>query len=343
MCDLTVIFEKGFSDERDESWKDFNFVNFKGIILKGRSVRTDAAFSPSVTKYLKKNAYDHIIVANVATPTGMLAIETLRMRKIPYMIEGDGAFCPKTEKFLKKLVKTHFMTGAEGYFSTEKEHDRYYLRYGAKADRIYRYPFSSLREWELLENVPTTDEKKLAKEKLDIPYEKVILSVGQFIRRKGYDVLIHACRNVSPEVGIYIIGGTPTEEYVRMKEEYNLSNLHFIDFMKRELLADYYIAADLFALPTREDIWGLVINEAMAHGLPVVATDRCGAALELVEDDVNGYIVPVDDYISLGERINDIMNNNEKREAMSKASLEKIRNYTVENMAEEHIRILNKL
>ena len=63
------------------------------------------------------------------------------------------------------------------------------------------------------------------------------------------------------------------------------------------------MAADAFVLPTREDIWGLVINEAMAYGLPVVTTDRCNAGLELIKNNVNGYVVHVDDKGELAKKL----------------------------------------
>lgn len=54
------------------------------------------------------------------------------------------------------------------------------------------------------------------------------------------------------------------------------------------------MAADIFVHPTREDIWGLVVNEAMAKGLPVITTDRCVAGLELIKNESVGRIVPVE-------------------------------------------------
>ena len=110
--------------------------------------------------------------------------------------------------------------------------------------------------------------------------------------------------------------------------------------MKKEKLVQYYKAADLFALPTREDIWGLVINEAMAYGLPVITTDKCVAGLELVEDGVNGYIIPTEDSEILADRIQKVLQKDTAQ--MGARSLEKIRNYTIENMVKAHIQIFEK-
>ena len=63
-----------------------------------------------------------------------------------------------------------------------------------------------------------------------------------------------------------------------------------MSFMTKKELADWYQAADLFVMPTREDVWGLVVNEAMAYGLPVISSDMCGAASEMVKNGYNGYI-----------------------------------------------------
>lgn len=63
-----------------------------------------------------------------------------------------------------------------------------------------------------------------------------------------------------------MVGGEPTEDYLQMRASLGLDNVHFVGFQKKEALSRYYRAADLFVLPTREDIWGLVINEAMAYG-----------------------------------------------------------------------------
>ena len=99
-------------------------------------------------------------------------------------------------------------------------------------------------------------------------------------------------------------------------------------------------AVDVFVLPTREDIWGLVINEAMAYGLPIVTTDRCVAGVELVENGVNGYVVPVEDETALADSLKRVLSGDTA--AMGSASLEKIRGYTIENMAKAHVAFLQE-
>ena len=111
-------------------------------------------------------------------------------------------------------------------------------------------------------------------------------------------------------------------------------------FKTKEELKCYYQAADLFVFPTREDIWGLVVNEAMANGLPVITTDKCVAGLELIRDGENGYIVPVENVDILAGKITVLLQNDSLRKIMAQKSLEYIKRYTIENMAVAHLKII---
>ena len=113
--------------------------------------------------------------------------------------------------------------------------------------------------------------------------------------------------------------------------------MHFIEFKTKQELKDYYLAADLLCLQTRGDVWGLVINEGMAMGLPIITTDCCVAGLELVEIGKNGYIVSVEDEIELSDKINLILSDDLLRSKFAENSLNKIQQYTIENMAKRHI------
>ena len=211
------------------------------------------------------------------------------------------------------------------------------MHYGAREKDTFLYPFTSLWEREIPVQVPSEEEKKHLREKLGMKEEKIVLYVGRYDPKKGMDDLLHISPRLDKTAGIYFVGGEPTEEHLAFRRENDLSNVHFVGFKKKDALEEYYRAADLLVLPTKSDAWGLVINEAMAQGLPIITTDRCVAGVELVESGINGYIVPVDDNAALEEAV--IRTLSEDYIAMGKASLEKIRPYTIENMARVHMDI----
>lgn len=344
-CDLTVTFEKKNSDERGTAWNGYKFNNFKGIFLSGWSINTDTAICPGIIKYVKDRSFDHIICADFLSPTGMVAIEYMRIHKIHYWLESDGGFA-KNGKGLKEKIKRHFISGAKGYFSTAKEHDKYYLAYGAKRELLHRYPFTSLKRENLMPIPPCSDEKEVLKKNLCIRETKCIISVGRFSymegRGKGFDTLFKVAENLDNSIGVYIIGDEPTDEFRILKESKGekLANLHFINYKKKEDLYKYYRAADLFMLLTRGEAWGLVINEAMAHGLPVITTSKCIAGIELVKNGKNGYIVEPGNEMDALKLANQILNSDELRKKMARESISAIADYTIENMSEIHLKIV---
>ena len=291
-----------------------------------------------VIDWLKK-PWDAIVLCGYSSPTVILAMAYLRMRRIPFWMEVDGGLV-RQDTPLRYRIKRMLAGSASYYLSSGRATTDYLVHYGAKRETVREYPFTSLYEKDLLEKCLSREEKQALRQELGLKDGKIILSIGQFIHRKGFDVLLKAAVSLEKDADIYIVGGEPTEEYLKMCADLELSNIHFLGFMKKENLVKYYQAADLFVLPTREDIWGLVINEAMAFGLPVITTDRCVAGLELVEDGINGYIVPVGDAQSLAEKMNAVLSAD--YEAMGAASLEKVRPYTLENMARTHVEIFSK-
>lgn len=338
MVDLTVIFEaKGASDQGIRfNWNIDEIRNFKAIFLSEGDIR-EKKIDWSIFKYLKVRKYDEIVVTSYSYFTEMAALIYLKLRGVPYYMETDGGMI-RTESKIKKWYKTFLISGAKGYFSPSKSSDEYLAYYGAKPERICRYPFTSLKDEDILERCLTSEEKAEYKSKIGSRRAHMILGVGQFIHRKGWDILLQAAQGI-PDADIFIVGSEPTKEYLRLREEYGLQNVYFEGFKSKEDLKDYYKAADVFVLPTREDIWGLVINEAMAYGLPVVTTDRCVAGVELVEDGVNGYIIPAESVEQLQETMKNACSMGENMSAMS---LKKINAYSIEKMALSHIEIMKE-
>ncbi|MCL2069132.1 MAG: glycosyltransferase family 4 protein, partial [Oscillospiraceae bacterium] len=284
-------------------------------------------FNPSIVQYLSAKKYDIFIVGNYSTPTGMLMTISLKARGIPFLLYADGAMA-KNDCRLKFAVKKFFISKASAWISSSCVTDNYFMHYGADKNKIYRHPFSSVRS-QYIESCPLGEAEKLSlRKQLGIAEEKVVISVGRFIHLKGYDVLIKACRGLGKNVGVYIIGGAPTDEYLALQKQCQVENIHYIEHLSAPELKKYYLASDLFVLPSRIEPWGLVVNEAMANGLPVITTDKCVAGLELVEDSGNGFIIPADDAVQLAEKMNTILGDDELRQKMARESIRKIQPYT---------------
>lgn len=338
--ELTVAFEREFSEERDDVWKRYSFNTFEGQFLSGIKVGANKALAMSVAKLIHAFKDEIIIVQNPATPTGIFAIIYMKCMRIHYYIESDGAF-PTTGKGIKERFKRFLFSGAEGYFSTSEMSDRYFENYVNDTRRIFRYPFSSISDASVIDIDSALSEKsneRIAEIRQNSNH--VVLSVGQFIHRKGFDVLLKAAKLFPEDTILYIVGGKVTEEYTSLLRDTGWSVVHFVDFMPPNELKYYFLGCDVFVLPTREDVWGLVVNEAMAYGCPVVTTERCVAGLEMVKNGENGFLVPVEDVDELGKKVNEILADSELKKKMRKNSVLTAREYTIEKMAESHYQIL---
>lgn len=337
--DLTVVYERQLASDRNKEWLSSKAYNFKVIYLKGKKIGSDSAFCPQICSVIRNGNFDHIILGVYHTLTAMLAIEYMKLTKRKYYFSSDGGFI-KEDNLFKYKLKRHFISGATGYFSPGKMTSDYLIHYGADETKINLYPFSSVKSKDILANNISSAEKMYSRQRLGLKGDKIILSVGQFIPRKGYDILIEACSGLSNQIGVYIVGGKITQEYKKLINKYGLENIHFIDFMKKSDLAEYYKASDFFVFPTREDIWGLVVNESMAYGLPVISTTMCNSAMQLIEDGKDGFIIPTNNVVALREAIQKLVDNDDLQENMASSALEKIRKYTIENMVKVHINSL---
>lgn len=341
-CKLTVIYELEYATNRDKKWKVDIKKTYKEIFLNAKRTIYDGGISFKIFKYLNEK-YDFIIVGTHGTPTAKLAMLYMRLRNIPYILNLDGGLTytltskSKTNLFFRKVM----FRGAKYYLTTNEESKKYLSFFGIKRENIFKYRFSSIFKKDI-EKI-NQEKKLLLKRYLNIKEEKVVLSVGQFIYRKGFDVLLKSKKYLGNDVGFYIIGGKITEEYRKILNDNNLKNVYFLDFKTKEELDKYYQISDIFVLPTRHDEWGLVINEALAKGLPIITTNHCGAGLELIKNYENGFILDVEDYYSLGKKINEILNNDKLKNLMRNNNYKLASEYTLEKMAIDHIDILENI
>lgn len=342
-CDLTVCYERHSASDRDKRWVASCVLSYKEVYLDLWPVGSDRSWGGALKRYISRHQFDRIIMTNYVSPATMEAIAYCKSNKIPYWVEYDGGF-DKQETGFKRYLKKYLLAGAAGHLTTCDEHMNYLRGLGISAERIYKYPFTSISEHDIVKTPPTYEEKKLLRAKLGISEEKVIVSVGRFNYRngegKGFDLLFQIAES-QRDIGFFIIGDAPTSRFIEWKQKKELSNIHFVPFKVKKDLFEYYLAADMQVLLTRGDVWGLVVNEAMACALPVLTTSMCMAGVELVFNGINGYIVPANTYKEALDDIVTFYMSDFRRQEMMENCLSIIKDYTIENMVKRHMEILS--
>lgn len=340
---VTVLYERRNATDRDMRWIKDDKTSYQAVYLPTISVGNDKSIGLRHLRFLRKKQFDLIVFMGYSTPVQIIGIIYCIIYKLPYTIVIDGAIIKNDYKKLSGRIKRFLISHAEATLCTGTISKTFLENYGAKKETIYIVPFTSVHEEDILNNTLSAETRKELRNELGIEDKFTFISVGQFIHRKGFDLLLEATAHLGQDIQVIIIGGTPTEEYIDLCNQLRLSNVRFIDFQPKEQLKKYYLSADVFVMPTREDVWGLVINEALALGLPVISSDACVAAKELIGSD-NGIIIPSNDVTSLikvmytfskmdQRALSNYQNNN----------LQLSRRITIETMAEEYHRVLNEI
>ena len=335
--DLTVLFNGDRSESyRNKEWFKNNNFEFEFINLK-----KFALFQ--LNKLLNENNYDVVIIGTYANMNGAILNILLRHKNIKFFLNADGGVVPKKETFISKYLKTKFISTASYYLSTGKTTNEYLLNYNARLEDIYIYPLSSIEKSDVLLLPVKMEEKLKLRKSAGYNYKRLFVSVGSFIERKGYDLFLNSLLINNNERNGYIIigGGEEKEDYEDFLKEHNIKNVHFIDFCDKEKVFEYYKMSDVFFFPSREDIWGLVINEAMSCGLPVIATFETASAREVFK---KSQLYHCDNIRALSKKINEYSLKSALdlyKEGLN--NLEISSKYTIENMVDKHLKIFEEV
>jgi glycosyltransferase involved in cell wall biosynthesis len=121
----------------------------------------------------------------------------------------------------------------------------------------------------------------------------------------------------------------------------NRLNIIFLPFQNQKDMPVVYRIGDVFVLPSRGpgETWGLAINEAMACGRPVIVSDRCGCAQDLVKENVNGYIFEAESFYGLAQCMRKMIESTYRKE-MSEASYIKIKDFSYDSVCNSIEKIL---
>ena len=176
------------------------------------------------------------------------------------------------------------------------------------------------------------------------PDDVVVLSVARLAPEKGLDTLVRAVAVAADPRLVLVLAGSGAERGRLEALSDGLGvRLVVVPEVRWERIAERFAIADVFALLSRHEPWGVVVNEAAACGLPLVVSDRVGAAFDLVEDGRNGAVVPADDSVAAGNVIRAFAADPERRRAAGRASRELMREWGYEPSIENLIRVARRV
>lgn len=322
-CDLTVLYERGASSNRDSAWAGSEKRAFRAQFLRGISVGNENAFSLGIFKWIF-GGYDAIVVGCFNSPVQLLAILMMRLFRRPFFINSDGeAFLSGSG--LKAKLKRFLLSGAKGYFAAGEQSAKTMSE--ALKREVTPYYFSSLSDGEVECNAQKTCKR-----------ENVLLVVGQYFDYKGMDVALAAAKK-DPSIRYRFVGmGKRTEQFLAEQLPQPLANVEVVPFLQKQELERAYQTCAAVVLPSRQECWGLVINEAASFGTPIVSTWGSGAAVEFLGEAYPQLLAQPGDPEDLYAKIRTFRAmDGEERTAYSRYLLQKSKAYSIEKGVAAHM------
>jgi glycosyltransferase involved in cell wall biosynthesis len=285
---------------------------------------------------LRRGRFDALWVHGYAHRGCLAGIAAAKSLGIPVMLRGESNLLSETDDALKlgvkriaipALLRTIDATLAIGRLNRD-----YYLHYGVGAERIFAMPYAVDNEFFRSAAERARPERESLRADLGLrPERAVILFASKMQPHKRAGDLLEAYARLSPdaiaEPAAYIVFAGDGEERAyleRRARALKWDSIRFIGFRNQSDLPGLYDLCDVFVLPSEREPWGLVVNEAMNAGKPVVVSDRVGAGPDLVEEGVNGFVYPAGDVAALANRLRRLIDNADTRAAMGAHALEKV-------------------
>lgn len=252
---------------------------------------------------------------------------------IPRIVRGDSnamRYRSLPVKFLHRLLLSTFTA----YLSVGIANSDFYHMYGVPATRIFncRHFVDNRRFRE--QCAKTAKKRYFFRTNWNIPNDAIcFLFVGKLQPVKCIFDLIYALEKVRATINkIHLLMVGSGELMADAKKIVTSLNLPvtFTGFLNQSEITSAYVASDCIVLPSNYETWGLVINEAMACGLPAVVSDRVGCGPDLVESNVTGHVFPFGDIDELADKLTDIARNTAKRKQLGENASARIQEYSVE-------------
>lgn len=343
---MTVYYTQRGKEDRD--WETKESKLFKEIYLDNiKIMKKFGVLNTGLRNIIRYN--DFIVLGGYEKPTYILLSLLCRLYKKKYVIIYDGISCNRLyekEKRIKWIIKNIVIKHSSAIWGNGTVSKRYF-------NEVFNYPIDKIYNQYL-----TIDGKRITeigKNKIQIrdqlrerygigTNERVLHYSGRLVEVKNVQAIIKALSKINnTKITLFITGdGILRKELEELADKLNIKIIITGFINNQEELFKHYYLSDAFILPSKCEAWGLVVNEAMYAGLPVLISDRCGCSMDLVENGKNGFKINGDDIEDIAKKINMIMSSKNLIE-MSEVSKEIIREYSFDNSAKSFIKMIKDI
>jgi glycosyltransferase involved in cell wall biosynthesis len=308
-------------------------VFLRGVAVPGaeRLLRHQYPLTPGVTVALRKAQPDVVVVSGWSTFASQRAIAWCRTRGVPYVLLVESHdLGPRTawRRAVKGAVVPRLLRAAANVLVVGSAARESVVAQGATSVRFFANTID-VAAW-------TTRAQQLERRRED--GDVLVLSVARLVPEKGIDDLIRAVAEAAdPRLRLVVAGAGPEREaLVELAADLEV-RLTIPGHVAEAELARMYVDADVFALLSRHEPWGVAVNEAAASGLPLLLSDRVGAASDLLVDGQNGFLVAVGDVHDAAAALKRVAAEPALRQELGTRSRELVRDWGYESSVDNFV------
>ena len=285
-----------------------------------------------IWREIKEGKYDAVVLQSWANLTWWLAFLACLKFNTPVFFMTDSNILSEQLKSKLKISLKEILLGkflfkrAAGFLASGTVNKQFYKAYGVPEKKMVRLPHWWGYEQFLIKAQKLKPERENLRKSFGLKKnDLLLLFVGRLAKEKSLHTLLDAYNRVSSQnKKLFFVGDGPLrlrlEKYIR---DFKIQEVYPMGFQAREALLNFYTMADALVLPSREEPWGMVVNEAMCFGLPIIASNQVGAAVDLVKEGHNGFLFPAGDSKKLVTCIEKLINlPSEERLLFGKRSIE---------------------
>ncbi len=325
--------------------------NFK--FLKNFSLKPSSSFwgqlNPSIIWELFKDKPDLLIIFGWNSYSNWLAAKTAKILGIKIAVRGENPLNQELLKsgwklFIKKIIFIPVFKLVNFFLYIGEENRKFYKYYGVSDKKLFFAPYAVDNNFFFQKS----EEIKSSRIELRTKYgfgvgDTVLLFVGKLIEKKRPQDLLLAYRKLvleNPNLKLVFVGDGNLRLGLE-KEATNLPGVVFVGFKNQSELSEFYTLADVFVLPSgMGETWGLVINEAMCFGLPVLVSSLVGCGSNLVKEGKNGFIFQFGDIEDLCVKLKLLVSISHKMSEFGHESKEVIKKYSFGTDAEVMVNLI---
>jgi glycosyltransferase involved in cell wall biosynthesis len=321
ISDTTVFFQA--IEEPNRSWPKRPELRYAHSYLKGVTLRLGSRkllFHPGLGQSLRRVGPDVVVAYGFGTATVQCA-RYVKARKKTLLLANDGTMETDPYRGPEAGYRRRLVSQAAGFIAASCRAAEYFSALGADSERISVVNLTR----DLVGTRLRADEVRRASNgNGQHTRERVVCVVARLVSDKR---IMDACKAVValaecvPGVRLVVAGDGPMRvELERWVAEYGRGNIELVGLLSWEDLIRLYAQSDAMIFPARGEKYGMVMIEALACGVPVLAYQNAGAAQELIVHEKSGYLVPDGDWNRFASCLRELFSDGERHQRMSDAA-----------------------